>query len=332
MNFRTKFQAKKSDIDISHNSKILMFGSCFAENIGQKLFELKFPIHINPFGIIYNPVSVFQSLEYIIERKEFRVEDLEFYNEKWISFNHHGRFSSANYDDTLKLINDEIEKASFTLKDAQFLFITLGTSWIYRRKRNSKIVSNCHKLPGIEFEHFSLSIPEIEDLYKPMLAKLHQYNKNLKIVFTVSPVRHWKDGPMQNQYSKSVLIVAVQELVQEFDFVSYFPSYEIMMDDLRDYRFYSDDLFHPNQVAIEYIWEKFKDCFLSVEAIEISIKIDKILKSMRHRVFYPKTLSYKKFITNCMNMIDEIQNNHPDISLLEEYSFFEKEFQIYFKE
>jgi len=208
----------------------------------------------------------------------------------------------------------------------------LGTSWIYRRKRNSKIVSNCHKLPGIEFEHFSLSIPEIEDLYKPMLAKLHQYNKNLKIVFTVSPVRHWKDGPMQNQYSKSVLIVAVQELVQEFDFVSYFPSYEIMMDDLRDYRFYSDDLFHPNQVAIEYIWEKFKDCFLSVEAIEISIKIDKILKSMRHRVFYPKTLSYKKFITNCMNMIDEIQNNHPDISLLEEYSFFEKEFQIYFKE
>jgi hypothetical protein len=314
---------------INYSDKILFIGSCFAENIGTKLYELKFQIHLNPFGIIYNPVTIKQSLEFILNGKEFKPEDLDFYNEKWISFKHHGKFSSTNASEVLQNINDELLKASEYIKQASHLFITFGTSWVYKLKKTSEIVANCHKLPANEFEHYSLSVAEIKELYSPLLKKLHQANENLKIIFTISPVRHWKDGPVQNQYSKSVLIVSVHELIKEFNFASYFPSYEIMMDDLRDYRFYSEDLFHPNQMGIDYIWGKFKECYLSADAIELSVKIEKIIKSAKHQVLYPKTLMHKKFIVNSMNQIYELQKKYPYLSFANEYEYFKNEIQLF---
>ncbi len=317
---------------IDYSDKIIFIGSCFTENIGSKLFELKFPICINPFGIVYNPVSVLQSLEFILDEKHFEAKDLEFYNEKWISFNHHGKFSSTNQAEVLDYMNDELTKSSEFIKQASCLFITFGTSWVYKYKKTSKIVANCHKLPSKDFEHYSLNVQEIKELYRPLLEKIHQVNNNLKIIFTVSPVRHWKDGSVQNQYSKSVLIVAVNELIKGFDFTHYFPSYEIMMDDLRDYRFYADDLFHPNQIGIDYIWEKFRDFYLSDKAIEIATKVDKIIKSAGHRVFYPKTQSYKNFLISCLNSITELKTHNPDFNFNKEIDFFEKEFEANFKE
>ena len=316
---------------INYSDKVLFIGSCFAENIGSKLSELKFPIQVNPLGIMYNPVSVLQSLVLILEGKKFEASDLEFYNEKWISFNHHGKFSSSDQLEVLKNMNDELIKASECIKKASCLFITFGTSWVFKLKRTSKIVANCHKLPFNEFEHYSLSVQDIKDLYGPLLERIHRANEKLKIIFTVSPVRHWKNGPVQNQYSKSVLIVAVNELIKEYKFADYFPSYEIMMDDLRDYRFYAEDLFHPNQTGIDYIWGKFRDCYLTTKAIEISVKVDKIVKSSKHRVFYPKTESYKKFLANCLSMITELNVAYPELCFKKEIEYFEKEIELNFQ-
>jgi len=329
--FRSEVFPSLTAEKINYSDKILFIGSCFAENIGLKLNELKFPIQINPMGIIYNPVSVQQSLELILEGKKFIESDLEFYNEKWISFNHHGKFSSTNQSEVLQNMNDEITQASKFIKEANYLFITFGTSWVFKLKRTSKIVANCHKLPFNEFEHYSLSVQDIKDFYGTLLEKIHSVNEKLKIIFTVSPVRHWKNGPAQNQYSKSVLIVAVNELIKKYKFTDYFPSYEIMMDDLRDYRFYADDLFHPNQTGIDYIWEKFRDTYFSAKAIEISVKVDKIIKSSKHKVFYPQTESYKKFLENCLRMISGLNASFPELSFQKEIEYFKKELELNFQ-
>jgi len=317
---------------INYSDKIVFLGSCFAENIGAKLQELKLQINLNPFGIIYNPASIAQSIEYILLAKKFAQEDLEYYNEKWISFNHHGKFSSPNANETLLLINSELQTAYDYLKNASHLFITFGTSWVYKLKRTGQIVANCHKLPSNEFEHYALSVHEILEIYISLLHKIKAFNDKINIIFTVSPVRHWKDGPIENQYSKSVLLVAVHDLVKQFEFASYFPSYEIMMDDLRDYRFYSEDLFHPNQIGIDYIWEKFKECYFNTETIEIASKIEKVVKSVQHKVFYPQTLAYRKFITNCIGLINELKNKHDGLQLDKELDYFENEFKKYFAE
>jgi len=310
---------------IDYSKKVVFLGSCFAENIGQKLVETKIPCLLNPFGILYNPESVRHSLHSILNGKKFTKDDLSFFNEKWISFAHHGIYSGTDKDEVLMKINSSISKANHFLKNANFLFITFGTSWVYRYNKTSKIVANCHKIPSKEFELFLLSANDIVSGYKKVLKQINEFNPKLEVVFTVSPVRHWKDGPVNNQLSKSNLVVAIHELVKNCEFVHYFPSYEIMMDDLRDYRFYADDLLHPNQLAVNYIWEKFCQCFLSKNAIEISGKIEKLKKNMEHRVFYPETIAYKKFITSNFRLINSLQTQLPDLNFNKEMRHFTEE-------
>lgn len=314
----------------AYQDKILFLGSCFTENIGKKLASLKFPVLINPFGILYNPVSVSQSLQRAIKPHPFTKDDLVFFNEKYISFSHHGRFSGTSAEEVLKQINSELRLANIWIQESTLLFITFGTSWVYRHIKTDQLVTNCHKIPAAEFDHFMLGVQDITKIYHELFDIIHRINPKLKIVFTVSPVRHWKDGPVNNLLSKSVLIVAIHELIKSFDFVRYFPSYEIMMDDLRDYRFYADDMFHPNQLGIDYIWEKFRDTFILPRAIELSLKIDKLLKAFSHRPFYPNTEAYKKFILKHLEFIDELKSNNPMLDFDAERNHFLQEYESYF--
>ena len=313
-----------------YSDKSLYIGSCFTENIGKKLALFKFPVCINPFGILYNPLSIARAIKRIISPFPFETQDLIFFNEKYSSFFHHGRFSGTNADDVLANINHEMESAHNWLKESKLLFITFGTSWVYKHIRTNQVVANCHKIPAKEFDHYALNVQEILEIYNELIGKILQFNPKIKLIFTVSPVRHWKDGPVNNLYSKSVLVVAIHELLKKHDGASYFPSYEIMLDDLRDYRFYADDLFHPNQQGIDYIWEKFRDCYVTNEAKEFAIHIDKILASVAHKPFYPNTLAYKKFIQKNLAIIDNLKKNYPKLDFSREESHFKSEYLNYF--
>ena len=218
----------------------MMMGSCFAENIGNYLQELCFPITVNPFGILYNPVSIANSLTNLLENKEFTEHDLFFYDNLYHSFSHHGKFSGPDQEKMLGQINDKVKEGHNTLKGCSHLFVTFGTSWVFRYKETGNIVSNCHKLPGTLFERYRLQVAQITGIWVQLIQQMVKLNPDLQIVFTVSPIRHLKDGAHDNQLIKSILLLAIDDLVTEFgaDSVSYFPSYELMLDELRDYRFY----------------------------------------------------------------------------------------------
>lgn len=310
---------------LGYQDKTIFVGSCFTENIGKKMLDLKFHVLINPFGILYNPVSVAQCLKLCMNPVVFSADDLIYLNEKWISFLHHGRFSGTNRDEVLKIMNDELQRGKIFIKESLVLFVTFGTSWVYKYKLTNQVVSNCHKIPANEFEHYSLNVSEIVEMYTQILKELKSLNSDIKVIFTVSPVRHWKDGAVNNQLSKSILILAIHELLKKFDFVSYFPSYEIMMDDLRDYRFYAEDLFHPNQVGIDYIWSKFKASFILEKSFEIADKIEKLNKAVLHNAFYPNTLAYSKFIDSNLKLIEQLKKLVPGINFDVEMQHFSSE-------
>lgn len=317
MEFRTIVNIPKLNLDINYKSKIVLFGSCFTENIGGKLKELMFDVNINPFGILYNPISVKNSLDFIIENKKFNDQDIAFQNERWFSYYHHSRFSNSDKNKCIENINDSISIAHSQLKDAKFLFLTFGTARVYKLIESNKIVSNCHKQPSSLFSNEILSVEEIVAEYKELITKLKGFNKNLQIIFTVSPVRHWKDGAHENQISKSTLILAINKLVEEFENASYFPAYEILMDDLRDYRFYAEDMLHPNEIGINYVWEKFKEAYFNNETKRISEKISALIKAKEHRAFNPESESYKKFNENNLKKIKELESLNLEIDLIE---------------
>jgi len=296
--FRTEFEIAEFKDKISTKSKLMFFGSCFTENIGEKIANLHLQNIINPFGILYNPASVSENIRLLINNKNFTEKDLNRNNNKWFSYNHHGKFSDEDKNKCLQNINTEINKASSLLKDTDFLFITFGTSWIYRLKSNNKIVANCHKIPAKEFNRERLTIPEIVDDYTKLISEIKNINPKIKIIFTVSPIRHWKDGANGNQLSKSVLLLAIEEITKQNAACFYFPSYEIIMDDLRDYRFYSTDMLHINETAINYIWEKFTTTFFDNSTLEYAKKINKINSALNHRTENNKTEKYIEFINS----------------------------------
>ncbi|MEN8119764.1 MAG: GSCFA domain-containing protein [Bacteroidota bacterium] len=325
--FRTEIFPEKSPFFIDYHKKVVFMGSCFTENIGNKLLENKLPALVNPFGVLYNPESVMKAIEVIIAKKTFTDEDLNFENDKWFSFDHHSSFSSHNKEEVSEKINAEIDKAHNYLKEAQSLFITFGTSWYFRLIENDEIVANCHKLPAKLFKRELLNVNEIVSSWGQLIKKIKEFNPDLKIVFTVSPIRHWKDGAIGNQLSKSVLIVAIHEILKEHKHTSYFPSYELMMDDLRDYRFYDDDFLHPNSQAINYIWDKFTATFIDDSTIQISKQAEKIVKSVNHKPFHPKTNSYKKFLEVNLEKIKQLNLKYPFIDFTKEKLHFANELE-----
>jgi len=294
--FRTKIEIQPSRVRITHKSNLLFTGSCFTDNIGQKLSELLFRVRVNPFGVVYNPLSVLNGLGVLLDGQEYSEDDLEFHNELWFSWDHHSSFSHTNKEECLNRINQEIKASSKHLKKADVLLVTFGTAWVYRLRKSGEVVSNCHKLPEREFERILLSPEDIVKSWSAFLPEIFRKNKDLKIIFTISPVRHWKDGAHGNQLSKSTLLLAINELCQTFpENAEYFPAYEILLDDLRDYRFYADDLLHPNNQAINYIWSLFEKAYFDKETLEINKELGKLIQAKNHRVYNEDTEAHKKF-------------------------------------
>ena len=324
MELRTTFTIEPSQDKITHNDRVMFIGSCFASSIGSQMEMGHIPVMINPAGAVFNPVSVCNTLDTITEQKELILEDLHFHDGTWLSFYHYTDFSSEDPAIVLEKINRRSKEAFDFLKNARFLFVTFGTARVYRWKKTGLIVSNCHKIPSGQFETQMLTVDEIVTLWTEQLDKLQSLFPQLHVVFTISPVRHWKDGAHGNQVSKSVLFLAVEELLKHKIDPKYFPAYELVMDDLRDYRFYNDDMLHPSTSAINYIWEAFTGCYLDSKTIKTWNEVVKITKACNHRFNTDSDIKIKNFAERILKQISEIKDKFPTIDLSREQNYFLK--------
>ncbi len=308
--FRTLIASTPFSFNIRHSHPTLCLGSCFAENIGSKLKDFKFPTLINPFGILYNPFSIGNAMETLLQTQVYSNADLFESNGLWHSFDHHGQFSNPDQSVCLKNINNSLHSGKRFLQSANRIILTFGTSNVFFHKKTQKIVANCHKVPNDQFERSALTINDIVEKLRLIFNQLNVNQPTIEIILTVSPIRHIRDSLVENQRSKSRLLLACDQLCKEFDFVHYFPSYEIMMDDLRDYRFYTPDMLHPNELAIEYIWEYFNNSFFDKETISLNTKISKIIKAIKHRPFHPNSDAHQGFILKHLALIDQLKTMH----------------------
>ena len=318
MNLQTKITVAAPDFLIDYNSRLMMLGSCFAENMGSKFSYYKFDVDVNPCGIIYNPLSVANVLRLIVEGKQFEKSDLRQVGGKWVSLYHHGAFSSTDPDECLRRINDRLTKATGELRTLDLLVITWGTAWVYRYTRENIVVSNCHKIPSQEFERSRLSVEDIVKEYLVLIGRLREINPGLRILFTVSPIRHWKDGAHGNQLSKATLLLAIDRLREELQHVYYFPAYEIVLDELRDYRFYADDMLHMSGFTVDYIWERFLYSFISPEVLGLMNQIGRVNKGVAHRPFDPQSEEYHRLVKTMLAEIAMISRSYPMIDFSEE--------------
>ena len=325
MEFYSRITIPQPSFSFSYNEQTILLGSCFVENIGKKLDENKFPIDLNPFGILYNPSSIANAIRLLIEPTEFKEKDLFQKGGIYHSFFHHSRFSSSSESECLQKINEQLALSAQSIRTAKRIIITFGTAWVYQLKESGKIVSNCHKLPEKLFHRRILTTSEIVEEWQTLLQKLWGLNPDIKILFTVSPIRHWKDGAHQNQLSKSTLLLAIDELQQTYpEQIAYFPSYEIMMDELRDYRFYADDLFHPSAQAIEYIWERFYESMFSKDTFTILKEWKEIQKAIQHKPFHPESEAYKRFISQTLLKIELFKKKFPFFDITKEIEEIKK--------
>lgn len=316
MQFRTEVPLVKSHFPITYESKIFLTGSCFAENIGEKFEYFKFKNQVNPFGIIFNAVSIEKLIRRVVEKRYFTEKDIFYHNEAWHCFEVHSELSNLDEEDFINHLNGLLDQTHDQLMKFSHFVITLGTSWVYRDIVSGEIVANCHKVPQKQFAKELLSVEIVEKSIQNIIQLVTSINVNAKFTFTVSPVRHIKDGFVENQVSKANLLLAVYNVVNHQPSIAdYFPSYEIMMDELRDYRFYAEDMLHPNQIAIDYIWIKFFENFVDENEFSTMQKVCDIQKALHHRPFNPKSESHKKFLINLNNKILDIKMKLPHIDL-----------------
>lgn len=311
MNFTTKIPISKSQKPIDYSSTIMSIGSCFAENMGEKFEYFKFQITINPFGIIFNPVSIEKLITRVVNQEKFTEKDVFFHNEMWHCFEVHSELSNSNKEEFLENLNTILESSNQQITKATHLIFTFGTSWVYRNKLSNKIVANCHKVPQNQFDKEILSVEIIENSIKNTINLIQSINPNCNFIFTISPVRHIKDGFVENQRSKAHLITAIQNSQLATCNSIYFPSYEIMMDELRDYRFYADDMLHPSQSAIDYIWVKFFENYVSESEFGLMNQVCEIQRALKHRPFNPNSESHQKFLANLEAKIEQLQQKLP---------------------
>jgi hypothetical protein len=284
MEFRTELSPQNLDFNLTHRDKIMMLGSCFTEHIASSLTRFRFPVFSNSHGIVFHPIPLAKALSECILNREYHIDDLIKSNENWVSLNHHGKFSSLKSEETLERINNVIGEGAHFVKEASTLVITFGTAIGYQYLETSQIAANCHKLHSNSFEKKRSEISDIVSEWNNVLSQLLVVNPKIKVIFTVSPVRHLREGFEENQKSKATLLLAIEKIQKSFPGVCfYFPSYEILMDDLRDYRFYEADMIHPNTQAIEYIREKFFASILSQRALELCRLMESHLRKLEHR-------------------------------------------------
>lgn len=310
MNFRTQIPISKSHNQIDYDSRLLLLGSCFTENIGNQFEYFKFQNSINPFGIIFHPKAIEKLITDSINQKKYTDVDVFFYNERWHCFDVHSDLSNPSKEVLLQNLNSAIQSTYQQLNNSTHLIITLGTSWVYRQVESDAIVANCHKVPQNKFLKELLSVDEITANLENIGALVKSVNPAVEIIFTVSPVRHLKDGFVENSLSKSHLISAIHQVIDSRNHIHYFPSFEIMMDDLRDYRFFKSDMIHPNETAINYIWQHFKNTWVSENSFDLMDKIDTIQKGLAHRPFNKTSEKHQQFLENLQLKIDALKTQH----------------------
>jgi hypothetical protein len=325
MEFILPFQIQSFPFKISYRDKILFIGSCFSEEIGAKMGELKFDILQNPNGILYDPLSIADALVPYIENKNYDEKDFFELNGLWHSWKHHSVFSGVNKMEVLEKINQSKNTANQFLKEAKFLIITFGTAFNYQLREKNLNVANCHKAPANLFQKNLLLAEHIVSTFVDVLKALGKFNQGLKIIFTVSPVKHVRDGVIENNRSKARLMEAAHSIVEQNKNAFYFPSYELVTDILRDYRFYKSDLVHPNETAINFIFEKFCDSLLNKESKKVSEKIKNVISAVNHKPFFKESEGYQKFIAKQIQNINWIENDFPFINLSKEKKYFARQ-------
>ncbi len=301
---------------MQHNKPMLMIGSCFTEHIGDYMKATKFDIDVNPFGVLYNPLSIAQALTRLMDGTPYDRKELCFDGNLWYSYHHHGKFSQTTAESTIEGINQRFEQAAQQLKKSKIIIVTWGTAYVYSLVENGMIVANCHKQPAKLFTRTRLRIEEIVSCWSNLIEQLQAYTPDCTILFTVSPIRHLSDGAHDNQLSKSTLLLAIEELMRKFpNICRYFPAYEIVNDELRDYRFYAEDMTHPAQQTISYIRQRLKDTYFTQETVSLAESCEKIYRGLQHRPLNGNdTATYRMFAEKLIKQMTDIETKYPYLS------------------
>jgi hypothetical protein len=328
MKFHFEFDVRKMQHPIQHQHNLMLIGSCFTENMGEKLQKHKFRVMENPNGILFNPVSVAEALTAYVDNKHYNEEGLFQYNEAWHSWKHHSRFSALTIDESLQKINTATAAAHAYLKSTDHLMVTLGSAWIYTltdkapHARQGSVAANNHKGPADWFYRRLMTTEEVLSVLDNMIHRLFFFNPKLQIIFTISPVRHLREGVIENNRSKAVLIQAVHHLVDKFDRLYYFPAYELVIDDLRDYRFYAEDLVHPNYQATQYVWEKFTGACMDENTRSLIKEIAEINIAHNHKPFNASSAQHRRFMAAYHEKTWQLQQKYPYLDFSEELQYF----------
>jgi GSCFA family protein len=328
MDFMVNIDIKKLEPQINYHDKIFLIGSCFTEHIGNSLEELKFSVLQNPNGILFDPHSVCESLNSYIENKKYSEQDFFHLNDVWHSWHHHSRYSNTDLEQAIKNVNQSQQSAHEFLKQAHWLIITLGSSFSYRLTKLStggipgEGVANCHRAPAQWFRKYLMTVDEIVSGFENCFEVLFKFNPELKIIFTVSPVRHIRDGVIDNNRSKARLIEAVHSLEEHYANAYYFPAYELVIDVLRDYRFYDVDLVHPNYMATEFVLEKFETACIDEESVKIMNEVNQIVIARKHKAFQPDTEAHRQFLQAHFQKARALQEKYSFLDLEEEINYF----------
>ncbi|XZF13102.1 GSCFA domain-containing protein [Chitinophagaceae bacterium MMS25-I14] len=309
-------------VPVTYKDKLFLIGSCFSENMYEKLVHHKFSVLSNPHGILFNPLSVAQSLDSYADHKKYTEDDLFLLNELWNSWDHHTRFSDTDKNAALHKINTSQEDAATFIREAKFVIITLGSAFQYYLKESGRHVANNHRAPGQWFEKRLLPIEEIVTALRASLQKLRSINPDAQVIFTISPVRHIRDGVTDNNRSKARLLEAVHTLCDDLEHTHYFPSYELVIDILRDYRYYDIDFVHPNYLATSYVWEQFVKSCMSADTQDIMKQVLDVVTAYRHRTRFPDTQAHKQFLSNYAAKINSLSANNPEIDFRDELLYF----------
>ena len=321
MEFRLPFTPNTFEKKIKHPHHLFLIGSCFTENIGAKFKQLKFTVAENPHGILFNPISIATAIQDYIQQKIYSYDELVYHNESWHSWHHHSRFSHPNKDSCLQQINQSITTAHQFLQKANWVFITLGSSFVYQIN-NNKVVANCHKIPTDKFTKKLLRPTAVTEALQQIVANIASCNPTANIIFTISPVRHLREGFVENNRSKATLIQAVHNITDVEKNCFYFPAYELVMDDLRDYRFFAEDMVHPNYAATNYVWQKLVAAAIDAPTQVLMQQILQIVAAKNHKPFNATSLAHQQFLHTNLQKVVHLQQQQPHINFTDEINYF----------
>lgn len=311
MKLQTQLPLEIQSPAIDYRSKLVLLGSCFAEHIAEKFSYYKFQNNVNPLGVLFHPVAILDLLSRAHQDRFYSENDVFFSNGCWQTFHAHSRLNSTSQSEILDHLNTALKSTQDQLQSASHVILTFGTAWVYEHKQSKKTVANCHKQPQREFDKSILSVDQLQDTFKSIISILTSFNPEVTVVFSISPVRHLKDGFVENNRSKAHLISALHAVINTSKNTHYFPSYELLMDELRDYRFYKQDMVHPNQIAIDYVWEKFQSIWINPEVNSTMQEVNQLQKGLTHKPFNPISSEHADFLSSLSKKVQDLESQFP---------------------